>query len=155
MGAPGGVQAVFAGETHVDLIAAELRVDALELRRRNLLRPGHPAPDGTGALSIAAEEVLTRAAEDVDWGAERPRSRGAGIAVYRRKGGSGNGGVVLRALAADRLKVVTGAADQGVGTVRMIARVAAAGLSVEESCIEACSAPPPRPCSTMAPAPAG
>ncbi len=135
MRAPGEVQSVFAGETHVDLIARELDMDPVELRRRNLLRPGHPAPDGTGALSVA-EEVLARAAEGVTVGERRPRGCGAGVAVYRRKSGSGTGGVVLRALAPDRFEIVTGAADQGAGTVTMIARVAAGALGVDESCVE-------------------
>jgi CO/xanthine dehydrogenase Mo-binding subunit len=135
MRAPGEVQAVFAGETHVDLIAAELGLDPAELRRRNLLRPGHPAPDGTGALTVA-EDVLARAAAGVRLGEARPRGCGAGVAVYRRKSGAGTGGVVLRALAPDRFEIVTGAADQGAGTVTMIARVAAGALGVDESCIE-------------------
>ena len=140
MRAPGEVQAIFAGETHVDLIAAELGMDPIELRRRNLLRPGHPAPDGTGALAVA-EEVLVRAAEEIDWDAERPAGRAAGIAVYRRKGGAGAGGVVLRALAEDRFEIVTGAADQGSGTVTMMARVAAAALGVDESCVRVVQRP--------------
>ncbi len=140
MRAPGEVQAIFAGETHVDLIAAELGMDPLELRRWNLLRPGHPAPDGTGALSVA-EEVLDRAAEEIGWTAGRPAGRGTGIAVYRRKGGAGTGGVVLRALSPDRFEIITGAADQGAGTVTMIARVAAAALGVEESCVEVVQRP--------------
>jgi CO/xanthine dehydrogenase Mo-binding subunit len=140
MRAPGEVQAVFAGETHVDLIAAELGIDPVELRRRNLLRPGHPAPDGTGALPVA-EEVLDRAAEGIGLADARPRGRGAGIAVYRRKGGAGNGGVVLRALAPDRFEIITGAVDQGAGTVTMMARVAAAALEVDESCVEVVQRP--------------
>ena len=140
MRAPGEVQAVFAGETHVDLIADGLGIDPLELRRKNLLRPGSPAPDGTGAQSVAGE-VLARAAKGVGWTAQRPRARGTGIAVYRRKGGSGRGGVVLRALARDRFQIITGAADQGAGTVTMIARVAAAALGVDESCIEVVQEP--------------
>jgi CO/xanthine dehydrogenase Mo-binding subunit len=140
MRAPGEVQAVFAGETHVDLIADELGFDPVELRRRNLLRPGRPAPDGTGAQS-AAEEVLSRAAAGIDWTAQRSRGRGTGIAVYRRKGGAGRGGVVIRALAPDRFEIVTGAADQGAGTVTMIARVAAVALGVDESCIEVVQQP--------------
>jgi CO/xanthine dehydrogenase Mo-binding subunit len=130
MRAPGEVQAVFAGETHVDVIAAELGIDPVELRRRNLLPGEHPA-----------EEVLARAAEGIGLGDARPRGRGAGIAVYRRKGGAGNGGVVLRALAPDRFQVVTGAVDQGAGTVTMMARVAAAALEVDESCVEVVQRP--------------
>ena len=119
MRAPGEVQAVFAGESHVDLIAAELGLDPVELRRRNL-PPGFPL----------ATEVLGRVAGDV--AQERGTGRGTGIALYRRQGGTGRGGVVVRALASDRFEVVTGSADQGAGTVTMIARVAAATLGVAE-----------------------
>lgn len=136
MRAPGEVQAVFAGETHVDLIAAELGIDPVELRRRNLLRPGSPAPDGTGGETSVADEVLRRAADGIGWASSSAPGRGAGVAVYRRKGGAGKGGVVLRAEAPDRFVVVTGGADQGSGTVTMIARVAAAALGVDERCIE-------------------
>jgi CO/xanthine dehydrogenase Mo-binding subunit len=137
MRAPGEVQAVFAGETHVDLIAEELGLDPVELRRRNL-RGADRVADGAATV---AEEVLSRAAAGVDWTATRSPGRGVGIAVYRRKGGAGRGGVVLRALDADRFEVVTGAADQGSGTVTMIARVAAAALGVDESCIEVIQQP--------------
>jgi CO/xanthine dehydrogenase Mo-binding subunit len=85
--------------------------------------------------------VLTRAAEEIGWDDERPRGRATGIAVYRRKGGAGKGGVVLRALAPDRFEMVTGAVDQGSGTVTMMARVAAAALEVDESCVRVVQRP--------------
>src|SRR5207237_1340032 len=40
MRAPGEVQALFAGESHVDMIAADLGIDPLELRLRNAVRSG-------------------------------------------------------------------------------------------------------------------
>jgi CO/xanthine dehydrogenase Mo-binding subunit len=119
MRAPGEVQAVFAGESHVDLIARELGMDPVELRRRNL-------PSG---CPLAAE-VLDRAS--AGFGRALGTGRATGIALYRRQGGTGRGGVVVRALAADRFEVVTGSSDQGSGTVTMIARVAAAALGVPE-----------------------
>lgn len=132
MRAPGEVQAVFAGESHVDMIAGELGLDAVELRRRNLDRS---AP-GADAASDVPDEVLSRCADALQHQAERPRGRGVGLALYRRTSGSGRGGVVIRALAPDRFTVVTGAADQGSGTVTMIARVAAVALGVPESSVE-------------------
>jgi CO/xanthine dehydrogenase Mo-binding subunit len=56
-------------------------------------------------------------------------------------GGAGAGGVVLRALAEDRFEIVTGAVDQGSGTVTMMARVAAAALGVDESCVRVVQRP--------------
>lgn len=132
MRAPGEVQAVFAGESHVDLIAAELGLDPVELRRRNL-RGSDP---GTGDAPDLPDQVLSRAAEALQWGSPRPWGRAVGVAVYHRTDGAGRGGVVIRALAPDRFTVVTGATDQGSGTVTMIARVAAAALGVPESCVD-------------------
>jgi CO/xanthine dehydrogenase Mo-binding subunit len=44
-------------------------------------------------------------------------------------------------MAPDRFEIVTGAADQGAGTVTMIARVAATALGVDESCVEVVQQP--------------
>jgi CO/xanthine dehydrogenase Mo-binding subunit len=128
MRAPGEVQAVFAGESHVDLIAAELGIDPVELRRRNL-PPGSPV----------AAEVLDRAAAGT---ARRPADgRATGLALYRRSGGTGRGGVVVRALSPDRFEVTTGSADQGSGTGTMLARVAAATLGVAEEQVQVVQRP--------------
>jgi CO/xanthine dehydrogenase Mo-binding subunit len=135
MRAPGEVQALFAGESHVDMIAGDLGIDPVELRRRNLRRSAPEAETSPGAPSVV-DEVLARAADAIAWDAPRPRGRAAGIAAYRRKAGAGKGAVLIRALAPDAFQIITGAADQGSGTVTMIARVAAAALDVPESCIE-------------------
>ncbi|MEE9256282.1 MAG: xanthine dehydrogenase family protein molybdopterin-binding subunit, partial [bacterium] len=65
--APSGPQYHFATEVHMDIIARELGIDPLELRRRNALRPGD--------LTLAGKEnnpsmlaVLDRAAEEGNWG---------------------------------------------------------------------------------------
>ena len=40
MRAPGEVQALFAGESHVEMIASALGIDPIELRLRNVVRDG-------------------------------------------------------------------------------------------------------------------
>ena len=132
MRAPGEVQAVFAGESHVDLIAEELGLDPVELRRRNLRRPA----EGDGPTPSIPEQVLDRGAEALDLRAPLPPGRGRALVLYRRKGGTGRGAVRMRALAPDRFQVVIGTVDQGAGAVTMIARVAAAALGVSERCVE-------------------
>ena len=134
MRSPGEVQAIFAGESHVDLIAAGLEIDPVELRRRNLVATR--STRGGESTAAVVEEVLSRAADGIDWLATRPEGRGVGIALYRRKGGTGRGGVVLQAIGPGRFHVLTGAADQGAGTVTMLARVAAAALAVPEEQVE-------------------
>src|SRR5438132_117992 len=46
MRAPGQPQNVFASESHLDLIARELGITPLEMRRRNVARAGHPTTTG-------------------------------------------------------------------------------------------------------------
>lgn len=135
MRSPGEVQALFAGESQLDMIATALGLDPVELRRRNLRRPEQVAGGGQVPASVA-EEVLSRAAEEIGWPGPAEGGFGTGLALYRREGGTGKGGVVLRAIAPDRFQVITGAADQGGGTITMIARVAAATLDVPEDCVE-------------------
>src|SRR5919198_1757858 len=60
----GAVQSCFAHEAQMDKLAAELRIDPVELRLRNALAPGDVLPTGqkiTG--SFPAAEVIRRAAE--------------------------------------------------------------------------------------------
>jgi CO/xanthine dehydrogenase Mo-binding subunit len=59
----GAVQTCFAAEAQMDLLAAELGIDPVEMRLRNALAPGGVLPTGqriTGSLPVA--EVIRRAA---------------------------------------------------------------------------------------------
>jgi CO/xanthine dehydrogenase Mo-binding subunit len=82
----GAVQACFAHEAQMDKLAAELRIDPVELRLLNALGPGDALPTGqriTGTLPVA--EVIRRAAElPVPEPEELPRD------PIRLPGGSGN-----------------------------------------------------------------
>jgi CO/xanthine dehydrogenase Mo-binding subunit len=140
MRAPGDVQAIFAGESHVDMIASELGIDPVELRRKNLAG-AEAGEQGRSEAAVVIDEVLLQAADGIDWSGARPPGRAVGVALYRRKGGTGRGGVVMRALSPDRIQVITGAADQGSGTVTMIARVAAATLGIPERHVEVVQQP--------------
>ena len=59
----GAVQTCFAGEAQMDLLAAELGIDPVELRLLNAIEPGDQLPTGqvlTGSLPVA--EVIRQAA---------------------------------------------------------------------------------------------
>ena len=66
--APSGPQYHFATEVHTDIIARELGIDPLELRRRNAVRGGDPSLFGVQP-DDAMPEVLERAAREGEWGA--------------------------------------------------------------------------------------
>jgi CO/xanthine dehydrogenase Mo-binding subunit len=82
----GAVQTCFAAEAQMDRLAAELGIDAVELRLLNALEPGDRLPTGqrlTGSLPVA--EVIRRAAAlPIPEAEELPRD------PLRLPGGSGN-----------------------------------------------------------------
>jgi carbon-monoxide dehydrogenase large subunit len=65
--APSGPQYHFATEVHMDIIAREMGIDPLDLRRRNALRPGDQSLQGKERNPFM-RAVLDRAAEEGGWG---------------------------------------------------------------------------------------
>ncbi|HEX6444736.1 MAG TPA: xanthine dehydrogenase family protein molybdopterin-binding subunit [Streptosporangiales bacterium] len=135
MRSPGEVQAVFAGESHVDVIASRLGIDPIELRRRNAVRAGRPNATGETFPRPAAVDVLDAVRTAARWDQPRPPGRGIGVALYQRGAGTGRGGVILRALPDGGFELVTGSVDQGGGTHTALRRIAAASLGVAEDAV--------------------
>ncbi|MDH4141229.1 MAG: xanthine dehydrogenase family protein molybdopterin-binding subunit [Chloroflexota bacterium] len=82
----GAPQVEFAAETHLNRIAERLGISPLDIRRRNLLVPGDATPTGQVLReSVAAEEVLERAAE----ASEFVRLRARAEAERRRRADDG------------------------------------------------------------------
>jgi len=80
----GAPQVEFAAEIHLERIAETLGLSPLEIRRRNVYRPGDSTPTGQVLReSVAAEEVLERAAEASEFVRLRART---GEARHRRAG---------------------------------------------------------------------
>ena len=79
-------QLVWAYESHTDMIAREMNIDPLEIRRKNLLREGRPQATGTlmhdAALDLVLERLATRMqwSQPMDRGTETVR-RGRGMAI--------------------------------------------------------------------------
>ncbi len=70
-------QLVWAYESHTDMIARALHVDAVEFRKQNLLRDGRPQATGTILKDAATDKVLDRIAERLNW--QAPFDRGSGM----------------------------------------------------------------------------
>jgi len=77
--APGGPQANFAKEIHLDELAAQLRMDPLEFRLRNAWEEGDASPTGQRLTAVSAKETLERAARAIGWGSPKPAGRGRGL----------------------------------------------------------------------------
>ncbi len=110
----GGTQANFACESQIDMIAARLGMDTVELRRRNLIGLGESYVPGESAMDSDLVEGLDLVASHIGMDSPRPAGRGRGVAV----GFKDSGGVNKPAQA--RVKVATsGDAWVQCGTVEM------------------------------------
>lgn len=132
MRAPGQSQAFFAVETHMDLLARDLGMDPLELRRKNVT---HRPNDGG---EVMAPPVLEAAATAIGWGQEpgdrgdpadarstRRMLRGKGIAIGSRGTGSGEGSSDVTVNPDGTISVITGLPDNGPGGLTVVAQTAA------------------------------
>ncbi len=146
----GAPQTVFAAEMHMERIAAELRIDPLELRRRNIFREGSTMCTGqrleesvgaSEALETCARkaEVGRRRREHARWNKRRdvPTWRGVGIAVSHHGAGfTGSGEAFLKSRAAMTLtrdgdiSVLAASTEIGQGTTTMFTQIAAETLGV-------------------------
>src|SRR4051794_12461950 len=147
MRAPGDPQSMFAGESHVDMIAEALGIDPIELRRRNAVRDGDRGVTGEIIHRARALEVLDRLEQESDWHTPLPAGRGRGVALGVRHIGAGSTAVQMQLGEDGTVEVVTGVVDQGVGTYTVLRRVAAAVLSVDPKRVFV------RPCDPDGPAP--
>jgi CO/xanthine dehydrogenase Mo-binding subunit len=113
---PGSPQVVFAFESQVDIIAKEMGIDALELRRRNILHDGDANPMGEKWTDILMGEVLERVVKTSGWkknGAKK--NRGWGMALYDRGTPEGKASSALTLEADGRVNILTGVPDVGPG----------------------------------------
>jgi CO/xanthine dehydrogenase Mo-binding subunit len=76
-------QLVWAYESHMDMMARELKLDPVEFRRKNLLQEGRPHATGQLCKDAPLDKVLDKVAERLEW--SRPFDRGTG-ATRRGRG---------------------------------------------------------------------
>jgi CO/xanthine dehydrogenase Mo-binding subunit len=147
--APGRFESTFVRERLLDAVAAQLRIDPVEVRRRNFI--GHDEmpyarPFATLDTPVVLdsgnyERLLDKALGAVNWGAlksELDRRRaggecvGTGLAFFVEKSGLGPFDAVHIAIdAAGLAEVVTGAASLGQGLETVIAQICADTLGTD------------------------
>ena len=132
---PGAPPAAFALETLIDELAADLGLDPLELRLRNVLVQGDRGIDGQPVPVFGAKECLERLRDHPVW-RERgnlPDGEGVGVAVGYWPGGLEPAAATCRLDADGKLTIITGAVDMS-GTETTFGTIAAEafGLSPED-----------------------
>jgi CO/xanthine dehydrogenase Mo-binding subunit len=130
MRSPGEPQGVFAGESHVDMMARELGIDPLEFRLRNVLKEGEPDPTGTLIEEPRGKELLEVARRETGWGQPLPPNVGRGIAMCARHVAGGKAIISFTLQPDGTIDALTGMVEQGAGAHTVLARVAGAAMSV-------------------------
>ncbi len=113
--APGAIQAVFATESHMDMIAKELKMDPAKFRMINLVGEGEENSLGKSWIGVKAKETLKAALDAAGWKSPKRPNVGRGVAMYERGTGAGKVWVNLTAEADGTFTVFTVAGDQGTG----------------------------------------
>jgi CO/xanthine dehydrogenase Mo-binding subunit len=141
----GAAEAAFAFESQLDVLAERLKMDPLELRRKNALRPGDETITGQRLeTSVGLIEVLDEVEQASDWAAKRSLysrdggvvRRGIGMAASYNGIGLGPLGRSLQpgagasiVVAPDgSVTVAVGATDTGQGEATVFAQIAAEAL---------------------------
>ncbi len=141
----GAAQASFAVEALVDETAASLGMDPIELRRRNLLRPGWSIVTGAPKAPPGLREMCDGASAHRLWkGREASRKRrsnaerahGVGFAVVMKNYGSGADAVLtdVSIEPSGKIVVTSHGVDMGTGsaTTFAISTAAALGANADE-----------------------
>jgi CO/xanthine dehydrogenase Mo-binding subunit len=128
--APADVQVFFAWEQHVEMIAADLGIDSLELRMLNIVREGETAITDEHLHKPQGYAVLEALKRDLD---ERPAAPGGawGIALVCRHTGGGKTAIDVTLKPDGKIEIVCGVPDQGSGSFTVVQRVFASTFGVD------------------------
>jgi CO/xanthine dehydrogenase Mo-binding subunit len=110
--APGLPQAMFAAESVVDELAHQLKMDPIEVRRKNAARSGDIRPDGTPWPAIGLVDCIDRAEPiyRAEVAAAGP-NEGVGLALGGWFGGTEPSSALCRLESDGTLKISTGSVD--------------------------------------------
>jgi CO/xanthine dehydrogenase Mo-binding subunit len=128
--APGAIQAVFASESHMDLIAREIKMDPAKFRLINLVGEGEENALGKSWNGVKAKETLQAALKASQWRSPKRANVGRGVAMYERGTGAGKAWVNLTAELDGTVTVFTVAGDQGTGLQTILCQSVAAEMEV-------------------------
>lgn len=127
----GGPQAAWATESHLNMIADHLGMDRLEIRLRNLLRPGEAVRERLRPLDTDLASGLRRTAEAAGWGRPAAPGIGRGLALAVANAGASPPAVALVRLHDDgSLMIHEGSTELGQGVRTVLAQIAAEELAL-------------------------
>jgi CO/xanthine dehydrogenase Mo-binding subunit len=129
---PGGPQAAFAVESHMDSIAAKLNMDPVEFRLKNTPKAGDKIVGVPKLRDVSLGETIKTAAEKIGWSnVKLQKNQGIGIATgsWIESAGPG-GGAVVKVNEDGSVTVHIGKIDMGTAPRFGIPLIAAEELGV-------------------------
>ena len=132
-------EAVWAGESQMDIIAAKLGIAPVELRLKNCLDTGDETPVGDRAHYIALRECLLKVSGELErWKKHAPADHAFGVALLHKSpttsASSSNARVSIGADGEIELQI--GATDVGGGTGTSLGQIVAEELNISLSGIK-------------------
>ncbi|MDP7618803.1 MAG: xanthine dehydrogenase family protein molybdopterin-binding subunit [Dehalococcoidia bacterium] len=130
--APGAPQGLLPVETIMDEVAAEVGIDPVELRLRNVNPEGGPMSNDQPLPRIGLQALLEEVRGHPAWTSPVPEGRGRGLAVGFWGGAAGVSSAQLTVNPDSTFEVVTGSVDL-TGVKTMFAQVVAEEFGVDVS----------------------
>jgi carbon-monoxide dehydrogenase large subunit len=136
-------EAIWAGESQMDMIAHRLGFDPVEFRMKNLLEDGDVAPSGDALEEVSAKECLRTAVEAIGYDRAKAKKADHGIGISMvYKSPTGAGGLSSAVVSINRdgsVQLLVGSSDVGGGMETSLAQIAAEELGVEVSDVSVAS----------------
>ncbi len=131
---PGGIQAVFAVESHMDSIAARLGMDPVEFRLKNVPQPGDKTLGGLALRDVSLRQTIEKAVENIGWGRVKLQAnQGIGFASTSWIEGAGAGfgtGALVKINEDGSATVLIGKVDYGTAVRISIPMIVAEELGI-------------------------
>ncbi|GAI26603.1 unnamed protein product, partial [marine sediment metagenome] len=135
----GAPQSTFVGESQLDMMAEDLGIDPIELRRKNGMTPDYEVPGQAFIQSCGLHQCLDKIEEHIKERGKLPPNHGIGVAAY----GFMSGGIfnwfdtpyafsaaIVRINIDGKVDLFTGACDIGQGSDTTLSMICAEELGV-------------------------
>ena len=136
-------EAIWAGESQMDMIAHSLELDPVEFRMKNVLDHGDVSPNGDVLDDVTAKECLQRAVDEIGYPSKsKSRDHAVGVSmVYKTPTGAGGSSSAVVSINRDgSVQLLVGSSDVGGGMETSLAQIAAEELCVEVGDVSVASA---------------
>ena len=135
----GAPQSTFVGESQLDMLAEDIGIDPIEIRRKNGMTPNYEVPGQAYIQSCGLHQCLDKIEEHIKERGQLPPNRGIGIAAY----GFMSGGIfnwfdtpyafsaaIVRINIDGKVDLFTGACEIGQGSDTTLSMICAEELGV-------------------------